>query len=39
MQQQLSKQLPSLLQVSLHQQQHVNKLHGKVQMERRSIPT
>jgi hypothetical protein len=25
--------------VWLHQQQHVNRLHGKVQMERRSIPT
>jgi hypothetical protein len=39
MQQQLCKQLPSLLQVWLHQQQYVNRLHGKELTERRSIPT
>jgi hypothetical protein len=39
MQQQLSKLPPSLLQVWLHQQQYVNTLHGKEQMDRRSIPT
>jgi hypothetical protein len=38
-QQQLCKQLSSLLQVWLHQQQYANKLHGKEQMGQKGIPT